>query len=87
MGGGQLTHMGDIHFPCECCRRRKGEPDLEVRAGFLEEVSLGQEGHQEGRRAGPQGGKMGGSTAGWTAFGLRTQAWLVIITVQLETRK
>lgn len=37
--GGQLEHMGDIHFQyAEYCSRRKGESGLEVRAGFLEEV-------------------------------------------------
>lgn len=37
--GGQLAHMGDIHFQyAEYCSRRKGESGLEVRAGFLEEV-------------------------------------------------
>lgn len=92
---GQLAHMDDIHLRCaEYCSRRKGEPDWEMRVGFLEEV-------MPDIRKGAQ--SSAGIEKGWAPWwvggrrkhskvdGIQT-AWhedtgLAIVRVQLEVRE
>lgn len=86
--------MSNIHFQCaEYCRRRKKEPDWEVRAGSLEEVrSCHWKGHpqfsrkREGLGLRWVGGrKHSREDSIWAAWNKDTG--LAIVTVQLEARE